>query len=63
MTDIDDLNKLGRRIRAVLKAATEPMSCEEIAAQLDAPVSDVVEALSISLHGWVDMCDGKFRLL
>lgn len=63
MPDIDDLNALGRRIRGVLKAATEPMTAEEIAAQLKAPAADVHEALSISLHGWVEMRAGKFRLL
>lgn len=63
MLDIDELNVLGRRIRGVLKAAATPMTCEEIAAQLNAPRADVFEALSISLHGWVEMRDGKFRLL
>lgn len=63
MLDIDSLNALGRRIRRVLKHAKEPMSCEEIAKKLGASKYDVFDALSQSLHGWVEMKDSKFRLL
>lgn len=61
--DVDSLNALGKKIRRVLKSAKQPMSCEEIAKKLGASKYDVFTALSISLHGWVEMKDSKFRLL
>lgn len=61
--DVNDLNKLGRRIRGVLKASKEPMTVEQIASKLGASKYDVYESISISLHGWVLMKDSKFSLL
>jgi len=61
--DTDKRNALGRRIRIVLKHAPQPMTVEEIAARLKSARSDVYEALSVSLHGWVSSTDNKFRLL
>lgn len=57
------MNALGRKIRRVLKSAKDPMSCEEIASKLGASKYDVFESLAVSLHGWVEMKNSKFRLL
>jgi predicted transcriptional regulator len=57
--DVDALNALGRRVRVVLKHAKGPLTVEQIATQLKAPRSDVHDALSVSLHGWVQMSANK----
>jgi DNA-binding transcriptional regulator GbsR (MarR family) len=63
MEDIDALNTLGRRIRAVLRRAKQPLTLDEISKQLGASRHDIHDALSVSLHGWIEMRDGKYRML
>jgi len=63
MDNTDERNALGRRIKKVLKASKVPLSVEDIAKTLGASKYDVFDALNISLHGWVEMKDSKFRLL
>jgi hypothetical protein len=61
--NIDELNTLGRRVRTVLRRAKQPLALDEIASQLGASVYDVHDAISISLHGWIEMRDNKYKLL
>lgn len=63
MLDSAELNILGRRIRAALRRAKQPLGLDEIASLLGASRYDVHDALSISLHGWIEMRDNKYRLL
>jgi predicted transcriptional regulator len=61
--DVDELNALGRRIRRELKAAQQPLALDEIARRVGASVYDVHEAISISLHGWIEIQHNKYKLL
>lgn len=63
MNDINTLNKLGHQIRQALKSAKQPLSLSEIAKKIGASVYDVHDAISISLHGWIEIKNGKYRLL
>lgn len=63
MKDVDELNALGRRIRRALKTAKQPLALSEIAGRVGASVYDVHDAISISLHGWIEIKHDKYRLL
>lgn len=61
---VDELNILGRRIRRELHRAKQPLALHEIASRLGASRYDVHDAISISLHGWVEILrDSTYRLL
>lgn len=61
--EINYMNALGRHIRNVLEGSKVPLSAEDIARKLGASKYDVLDTISHSLHGWVEMKDNKFRLL
>jgi len=61
--DVDELNKLGRSIKSALKSAKQPLTLSEIAHHIGASIYDVHDALSTSLHGWVEMRNNKYKLL
>jgi chromosome segregation and condensation protein ScpB len=64
MLDTDELHTLGRRVRTALRRATQPLTLNEIAKLLGASRYDVHDALSHSLHGWIEITrDNKYRLL
>ena len=63
MLDIDAMNALGRRIRTVLRRAKRPLALDEIASQLGTSRYNVHDAISISLHGWIEMRNNKYKLL
>lgn len=61
--DVDKLNALGRRIRRELRRAKRPLMLDEIARGVGASVYDVHDAISISLHGWIEMRNNTYTLL
>ena len=63
MRDLDELNALGRRIRGLLRREKKPLALDEIAQQLGASPYDVHDAISISLHGWIEIRHNKYKLL
>lgn len=63
MMDLNALNSLGTRIRGALKKAGRPLTLNEIAERVGASVYDVHDAISISLHGWIEIREGKYQLL
>ena len=64
MRDTDELNALGRKIRSVLKVAKQPLALDEIARRVGASRYDVHDAISISLHGWIEILPGsRYKLL
>jgi hypothetical protein len=63
MKNIDELNALGRRIRGVLRRAKAPLMLDEIARRAGASVYDVHDAISISLHGWIEIHNNAYKLL
>jgi hypothetical protein len=64
MMDTDDLNALGRKIRRALKTAGKPLALDEIAGRVGASRYDVHDAISISLHGWIEILPGsRYKLL
>ena len=60
---VDELNVLGRRIRRELRCAKRPLALDELARAVGASVYDVHDAISISLHGWIEIRSNKYRLL
>ncbi len=63
MLDTDAMHTLGRRIRAALRRAKQPLTLTEITSQVGASCYDVHDALSISLHGWIELRNNKYSLL
>jgi hypothetical protein len=64
MKDLDELNTLGKHIRRELRRAKAPLTLNEIAKRLGASRYDVHDAISISLHGWIEITrDNTYKLL
>ena len=61
--DVDAMNALGRRIRRELRRAKRPLMLDEIARGVGASVYDVHDAISISLHSWIEIRNNAYRLL
>lgn len=58
-----EYHQLAQRIRRVLGAAKEPLPLAEIAGRISARQADVYDTLTYHMHGFVEMRDGKYRLL
>lgn len=63
MRNADELNALGRRVRGVLRRAKVPLMLDEIARRTGASVYEVHDAISISLHGWIEIRNNAYKLL